>query len=484
MADDKRESEFDGELRLRDANTPEDETSVLPATDEDGRIRTPFKDAVAEAIEGANEDELRTLAGPLHEADLASLVEALPHEMRPQLVELLGSDFDFAALTELDANVRDELMQELPRQTVAEGIGELEADDALFLLEDLDREEQAEILEALPAVDRAALERSLEYPEGSAGRLMQTTVVTAPPFWTASQMIDFLRETDADDLPESFFEVFIVDPAHRLLGNVFLDALLRAKGAEQLGDLMGDRRHVSVNDDREEVAQLFQRYNLVSVPVVDDAERLVGVITIDDIVDVIQETADEDLKALGGVSAEEELSDNVWWTTKSRFLWLFVNLWTAFLASGVLGLFEGQLQKMVALAVLAPIVASQGGNAATQTMTVAVRALATRELTRFNAWRIIFREILVGVLNGAFFGIMTGIAAAIWFGVAGLGFVIALAMLTNLVAGALGGILIPLLLDKMKVDPAVSSGAFVTTVTDVVGYSSFLGIATLWFGLH
>ncbi|HTJ03272.1 MAG TPA: CBS domain-containing protein, partial [Methylovirgula sp.] len=339
MADDKRESEFDGELRLRDANTPEDETSVLPATDEDGRIRTPFKDAVAEAIEGANEDELRTLAGPLHEADLASLVEALPHEMRPQLVELLGSDFDFAALTELDANVRDELMQELPRQTVAEGIGELEADDALFLLEDLDREEQAEILEALPAVDRAALERSLEYPEGSAGRLMQTTVVTAPPFWTASQMIDFLRETDADDLPESFFEVFIVDPAHRLLGNVFLDALLRAKGAEQLGDLMGDRRHVSVNDDREEVAQLFQRYNLVSVPVVDDAERLVGVITIDDIVDVIQETADEDLKALGGVSAEEELSDNVWWTTKSRFLWLFVNLWTAFLASGVLGLF-------------------------------------------------------------------------------------------------------------------------------------------------
>ncbi|TAL82154.1 MAG: magnesium transporter, partial [Beijerinckiaceae bacterium] len=350
--------------------------------------------------------------------------------------------------------------------------------------EDLDKHEQAEILEALPAVERAALERSLEYAEDSAGRLMQTTLVTAPPFWTASQTIDFLRDSDAADLPEAFFEVFIVDPAHRLLGNVFLDALLRARGSEQVGDLMEtDRRRVLVSEDREEVARIFQRYNMISVPVVDEAQRLVGVITTDDIVDIIREEADEDVKALGGVSVTEQLSDSVWWTAKSRFLWLFVNLFTAFLASGVLGLFEGQLEKMVALAVLAPIVASQGGNAATQTMTVAVRALATRQLSRFNTLRVIGREILVGALNGALFGVMTGVVASIWFGLWGLGFVIALAMLTNLVAGALGGILIPLVLERVKIDPAVSSGAFVTTVTDVVGYSSFLGIATLWFSL-
>jgi magnesium transporter len=247
--------------------------------------------------------------------------------------------------------------------------------------------------------------------------------------------------------------------------------------------MQADRRRVNVMEDREEVARLFERYNLVSVPVVDEAERLVGVITIDDVVDVIQEEAEEDLRALGGVSRREELSDPVWWITRSRFLWLLVNLATAFIASSVLGLFEGQLQKMVALAVLAPIVASQGGNAATQTMTVAVRALATRDLSRANALWIIGRELTVGAINGAAFGLITGIISATWFHTPGIGIVIALAMLTNLVAGALGGILIPLLLDRLKIDPAVSSGAFVTTVTDVVGYASFLSIATLWFGL-
>jgi magnesium transporter len=259
---------------------------------------------------------------------------------------------------------------------------------------------------------------------------------------------------------------------------------LRAKSPAKLEDIMNvERRRVTVTDQRDEVARLFQRYNLVSVPVVDEAERLVGVITIDDIVDVIQEEADAEVKALGGVSEQEELSDPVWWTTKRRFLWLFVNLITAFIASSVLGFFEGSLQKMVALAVLAPIVASQGGNAATQTMTVAVRALATRELSRANAARVILREVFVGALNGAAFGVITGAVASLWFGLAGLGAVIALAMLTNLIAGALGGILIPQLLNRFHIDPAVSSGAFVTTVTDVVGYGSFLGIATLWFGL-
>jgi magnesium transporter len=313
---------------------------------------------------------------------------------------------------------------------------------------------------------------------------MQTTFVTAPPYWTAGQAIDVMRDADEADLPDSFFEIFIVDPAHRLLGTLFLDTLLRARSTTLLQDIMSsDRRRVEVTEDQEDVARVFERYNLVSVAVVDEGERLVGVITIDDVVDVIQEEADANLKALGGVSESEELSDTVWWTTKSRFVWLFVNLITAFIASAVLGLFEGSLQKMVALAVLAPIVASQGGNAATQTMTVVVRALATRELSHSNATRVLWREILVGALNGAAFGVLTGVVAGYWFGLAGIGVVIALAMLTNLVAGALGGILIPRILDHFDIDPAVSSSAFVTTVTDVVGYGSFLGIATLWFSL-
>jgi magnesium transporter len=313
---------------------------------------------------------------------------------------------------------------------------------------------------------------------------MQTTLVTVPPFWSVGQAVDTMRDADEADLPDEFFEIFIVDPGHRLLGNVFLDALMRARPDKQLGDIMRtDRRRVAVTDAAEDVAELFERYNLVSAPVVDAGERLVGVITIDDIVDVIRAEADQEIKNLGGVSASEMLSDNVWLTARSRFLWLLVNLVTAFVASSVLDAFGSQLQKMVALAVLAPIVASQGGNGATQTMTVVIRALATHELTKNNVYRVISRELLAGAINGLAFGVITGIGASLWFGLGGLGFVIAGAMLTNLVAGAIGGILVPLALDWFDVDPAVSASAFVTTVTDVVGYSSFLGFATLWFHL-
>jgi magnesium transporter len=459
-------------------------SDIAPIYDENGAIEPDFLRDVTAAIEASDKALVRALAGRLHEADLGLLVVSLEPELRPKLVEMMGEAFDFAALTEMDDNIREEILAELPNETVAEGVRELESDDAVSILEDLEPEDQAEILDALPPADRVQLQRSLDYPELSAGRLMQTTFVTAAPFWTVGQAIDIMRATDEEHLPESFFEIFIVDPAHRLLGNVFLDTLMRAKSPVKLEDIMTvERRRVAVTAQRDEVARLFQRYNLVSVPVVDEAERLVGVITIDDIVDVIQEEADAEVKALGGVSEQEELSDPVWWTTKRRFLWLFVNLITAFIASSVLGFFEGSLEKMVALAVLAPIVASQGGNAATQTMTVAVRALATRELSRANAARVILREVLVGALNGAAFGVITGAVASIWFGLAGLGVVIALAMLTNLIAGALGGILIPQLLNRFRIDPAVSSGAFVTTVTDVVGYGSFLGIATVWFGL-
>ncbi len=464
-------------------NTASGPHAPLALRDEHGEVRADFVDAVARAITAGDEEELSRLVSELHEADQGALLEALDHDDRPRLIELLGEDFDFAALTEVDDAVREDILEELDTETVVEGMRDLESDDAVYILEDLDAADQAEILDALPTLERAALRKSLDYPEDSAGRLMSTDFVAVPPFWTVGQVIDHLRDA-GDDAPDSFFEIFVVDPGYRLLGNVFLDRLVRTGRAVKIEAIMAERRRVKATDDQEEVARLFERYNLVSVPVVDDSERLAGVITIDDVVDVIQEEADEDVKALGGVKSDEELSDSVWFIAKSRFGWLFVNLFTAFLAASVMGLFEASLEKMVALAVLAPIVASQGGNAATQTMTVAVRALATRELGPGNALRVTLRETFVGLLNGLGFGVLTGLAAGLWFQDWNIGFVIALAMTVNLVAGALGGILIPLTLERYRADPAVSSGVFVTTVTDVVGFLSFLGIATLWFGLY
>ncbi len=466
------------------ADIPAPELIEFALRDEHGDIQLKFVEAVAAAVETGNKPRLLELASDLHESDLGDLLEALEHDVRPKLIELMGREFDFTALTEVEDVIREEILEELPTETIVEGLFELENDDAVTILEDLPVEEQEQVLDALPAGERLALRRSLDYPENSAGRLMQTTMVTAPPFWTAGQTLDYIHDVSEDELPDSFFDVFVVDPGHRLLGNVFLDTLVRARRTQTLQELMNtDRHRVPATDDQEEVARVFERYNLVSVPVVDDGERLVGMITIDDIVDVIREEAEEDVKAMGGVRASEELADSVAWIARSRFLWLFVNLFTAFLAAGVVRLFEGSIEKMVALAVLAPIVCSQGGNASTQTMTIAVRALATRELNRSNASRVLRREVLVGLINGLGFGIITGVAAGIWFGLPLLGVVIALAMMINLAAGVLGGMLIPMVLERLEYDPAVASSPFVTTVTDVVGNLAFLGIATLAFHL-
>jgi magnesium transporter len=449
--------------------------------DDSGAIRADIVEQVAAAIEGNNKAALADLIGGWHEADLGDLLAALDPDLRPRLIELLGAGFDFKALTELDQAARADVLEQLSPVAVILGIRELETDDAVAILESLPKDRQKDILERLPHPKRVALARSLEYPEDSAGRRMQSEYIAVRPDTTVGQTIDYMRETP--DLPDRFYEIFITDRSHRLLGAVALDRLLRAKRPVPISELMDEELYrVRAADDQEEVARLFERYDLVSAPVVDEADRLVGVITVDDVVDVIEEEAEEDLKALGGVRGEE-LSDPVRTVARRRFNWLLVNLATAFLASSVLGLFEGQLQKMVALAVLAPIVASQGGNAATQTMTVVVRALAVRELSSANMWRTILREVLVGLVNGLAFAVITGVAAVAWFKVPDLGLVIGLAMLCNLVAGALGGILIPLALDRSGSDPAVSSGVFVTTVTDVVGFFSFLGIATLWFGL-
>ncbi|MSP46549.1 MAG: magnesium transporter [Xanthobacteraceae bacterium] len=450
--------------------------------DADGAVRSEFIDRVREAIDRGDAAALQALVGDLHEADTGDLIEALDAESRPRLIELLGGKFDFTALTEVEDAIREDILEELLPKTVADGVRDLDSDDAAHILEDLPRREQAEILEQMPPPERSAVERILRYPEESAGRRMQTEFIAVPPSWTVGDAIDHMRETA--DLPERFFELYVVDEGRKLLGAVALDRLLRTKRPVPVADLMDpDRRRVRANEDQEAVARMFERYNLVAAPVVDDGERLVGVLTFDDIVDVIEEEAEEDIRALGGVIRDEELADSVWKVARGRFNWLLVNLATAFLASSVLGFFEGSLEKMVALAVLAPIVASQGGNATTQTMTVAVRALATRELTDANARRVILRELLVGMVNGLAFAVITGVAAWAWFKVPGLGVVIALAMMCNMVAAALGGILIPLGLNRLRVDPAVASSPFVTTVTDVVGFFSFLAIATLWFGL-
>src|SRR4029079_16025642 len=456
------------------------ETAQLPRN-KDGSIRKTFVKSVARRIETGDASGLRDLVGDLHEADMGALIEALEPEQRPRLVSLLGIDFDFTALTEVDDAVRDEILDELPPQAVAKGVSELESDDAVAILEDLPKEEQAEILEQLPQPDRATLARSLDYPEESAGRRMQTEFIAVPPSWNVGQAIDYMRETQ--ELPERFFELYVTDEGRHFVGAVPLDRLLRSKRPVPISELMEHERHrIRADEDQEEVARMFQRYDLVAAPVVDADDRLVGIITFDDVADVIEQEAEEDIKALGGVR-DEELSDSVWKIARGRFNWLLINLATAFLASSVLGLFEGQLEKMVALAVLAPIVASQGGNATTQTMTVAVRALATRELSDVNAWRVIWRELAVGVVNGLAFAVITGVAAWAWFNVPGLGVVIGLAMICNMIAAALGGIMIPLALNRLRVDPAVASSPFVTTVTDVVGFFAFLTIATLWFGL-
>ncbi len=449
--------------------------------DERGIISAEFFHQIDEAIEAQDSDLLLSLTQDLHEADMGDIIEALSPKNRTEFLELLGQDFDFTALVELDDSLRQKVVEGLANDFIAEGISELDSDDAVVILEDMEEGDRAEILAALPAMDRIQLSRSLDYPEDSAGRLMQTDFIAVAPFWTIGQTIDYMRETP--NLPDEFNQIFVIDPGHRLLGTVSLDTLLRSRRPTKISEIQHEERHyVMATQDQEEVSRLFERYDLLSAAVLDEGERLVGVITIDDIVDVIHEEAEEDIKRLGGVG-DEEITDTVLETVKSRFTWLSVNLITAILASWVIALFDATIQKMVALAVLMPIVASMGGNAATQTMTVAVRALATQELDSFNVLRVVSREVLVAVLNGFAFALILGTVAAFWFSNYQLGIVIAVALVVNLFCAGLSGILIPLGLQKVGVDPAIASSVFITTVTDVVGFFAFLGLAGWWFGL-
>lgn len=452
---------------------------VLPIQAEDLLGLNP--DVIRDAIVALDSDDataIQQIVEPLHPAEIADLIEMLRGTMRTQLVELLRAKFDPEILAELDETVRDEVAEQLGTETIAKAIATLDSDDALNLISTLEETKQRRVLHAISFALRSMLEEGLAFPEESAGRLMQREFVAVPAFWTVGEVIDFLRESD--DLPDDFYDVFVVDPRHRLIGYVALNRILRAKRPVKVRDIMIEEFvSVPVQMDQEEVAYVFAQQDLVSAPVVDDSERLIGVITIDDIVDVIHQEAEEDIMRLGGVQ-EDDLYAAVLDTGKSRFSWLFVNLITAVMASLVIGLFQGTIEQVVMLAVLMPIAASMGGNAGTQTLTVAVRAIAMKELTTANAMRVLSKEVLVGTFNGLLFALIIGVIASIWSGSVAIGAVMAAAMVITMVIAGLAGAAIPLGLSRTRFDPAIASGVFLTTVTDVVAFLAFLGLGA-WF---
>jgi len=449
--------------------------------DADGVVRSSFLAHIGAAIADRDTITLKRDVADLHQSELGDLLEALLPEQRRALVDLLGNDFDFSALTEVDEAIRLEIVDYLPNAQIAKAVQELDSDDAVYILEDLDEEDQNEILAQLPFTERIRLRRSLDYPEETAGRRMQTEFVAVPPFWTVGQTIDYMR--DDNNLPDRFTQIFVIDPSFKLLGAVDLDQILRTKRAVKIEEIMHETRHaIPATMDQEEAAREFEQYDLLSAAVVDANDRLVGVLTIDDVVDVIQQEAEEDLMRMGGVG-DEELSDTVFAISRSRVPWLLVNLATAMVSASVIGQFGATIEQMVALAALMPIVASLGGNAGTQTMTVTVRALATRDLDIYNAGRVVRREMAVGMLNGVVIAVIIGLVAAIWFENWHLGGVIAAAMVINMLAAAFGGIMIPLLLDRFGADPAISSSIFTTMITDVIGFLAFLSLASWWLNL-
>ncbi|QFT80287.1 Magnesium transporter MgtE [Roseovarius sp. THAF27] len=415
---------------------------------------------------------------PFHPADIADLLEQINSFDRRRLIELYGHEFDGDVLTELDETIREEVISILAPEVLTNAVRDLESDDVVDLVEDMEESRAAEILGVLEDSDRTLVQQSLSYPEYSAGRLMQREVVMAPEHWNVGEAIDYLR--DQDDLPDQFYHIVLVDPRLKPVGNVTLGKLMASRREVMLSSLVEETFHVIPAEQYEgDVAYAFNQYHLISAPVVDEDERLVGVITIDDAMAVLDEEHEEDILRLAGVSEEGSLSDRVISTTKRRFPWLAVNLVTAIMASLVIAQFEAAIAQIVALAVLMPIVASMGGNAGTQSLTVAVRAIATKDLTGSNVWRFIRREVLVGLVNGVIFAVVMGIVGVLWFGGPELGYVIGAAMVINLVMAGLAGTVIPVVLDRVGVDPALASGAFVTTVTDVVGFFAFLGLAAV-----
>ncbi|WP_436277810.1 magnesium transporter [Paracoccus methylarcula] len=466
---------------MSDDERPEAEDQIAempPEREEDEFLpRRELLEQIDTAIEAGDAARLNELLEPMHAADIADIIERLDASGRRDFLALYSGEIDGEILSEIDESIREEVLEQLPPEVLAEAVREMDSDDVVDLVEDLDEPERAEILAALDDSDRAAVQQSLTYPEYSAGRLMQSEVVTAPEHWTVGDMIDFLRAEEW--LPEQFYHVILVDPRRHPVGYVQLGRMLASRRDVTLNELSEESfRTISAYADEGDVAYAFNQYHLISAPVVDKDDRLVGVITIDDAMSVLDEEHEEDILRLAGVGEESAITDTVIETLRQRLPWLMVNLVTAIVASLVIAVFETTIQQIVALAVLMPIVASMGGNAGTQTLTVAVRALATKSLTGGNVWRVVKREAAVGVLNGLAFAVVMGVVAWIWFDGMSLAAVIGIAMIINLAIAALAGILIPLTLEKLGADPALASGTFVTTVTDVVGFFAFLGLAS------
>ncbi|MCX7644882.1 MAG: magnesium transporter [Rhodobacteraceae bacterium] len=435
-------------------------------------------EAVLEAVRQGDSAELTRLLDPLHAADIADILEQIGPAERRELVRLWSREIDGDILSELEETVREEVIESLPREVLAEAVRDLDSDDVVDLLEDLDAPQQEIILDALEADDRAAIEQSLTYPEHSAGRLMQRETVTAPEHWTVGETIDFLRAEEW--LPDQFYHVILVNPRHEPVGYVTLGKLLASRRDVKLADITEDSfRTIRATDAEADVAYAFNQYHLISAPVVDENDRLVGVITIDDAMAVLDEEHEEDILRLAGVSDDASLADNSLVTARQRLPWLVVNLFTASLSAVVISQFEDTIASLVVLAALMPIVASTGGIAGTQSLAVAVRALATRSITSSNARRVVFREIGAGLLNGLGLALVLGLGGFLIFGDLMLGVVLGLAMIVNQMVAALGGVLVPLTLNRLGLDPALASGTFVTTLTDVMGFFAFLGFATL-----
>ena len=441
-------------------------------------ISAKFIDKTKDNIKVKNQQGLEADILSLHPADIADIFEILSQEDRKILFSILQNRLPPDTLASLDEQVLKDVIENYKPTILADLIGQLDTDDAAYILETLDTKKRTDLLNQISSDARNLIIQALEFPEMSAGRLMQRDYVAVPRYWNVGQVIDYLRRSIK--VPDQFYAIFIVDPRHIPVGTIPLHKLMRSERKVVLSDIMTTEPVVvPVDMDQEDMAFLFEQYDLTSAPVVNSQNRLIGMVTVDDVVEVIQEEAEEDMLKLAGISGDTDIYMAAWQTARSRFTWLFINLLTAILASIAIGIFEGTIKQIVALAVLMPIVASMGGNAGTQTLTVAVRALATRELNQSNALRVFGKEILVGIINGIIFAIIVGLVAALWFGEQGLGIVIALAMLFNLFVAGFFGASIPLLLQRWKIDPALGASILLTTVTDVVGFFVFLGLAKI-----